>query len=124
MRRRLHIHPCPVAVAAAPLAACAGTGTSSAATSGSTERISVGPGGVQANDSGGVPFAPSISADGRYVAFVSRASNLVAGDTNAREDVLVHDRQSRDIRRVSVDSSGAQSNSVEKDITREKERAT
>ncbi len=34
-----------------------------------------------------------ISADGRYVAYVSAATNLVAGDTNAKTDIFVHDRQ-------------------------------
>ncbi len=37
-------------------------------------------------------FRPSISADGRYVAFESDASNLVSGDTNGNTDVFVHDR--------------------------------
>ena len=36
---------------------------------------------------------PSISADGRYVAFLSEATNLVPGDTNGIKDVFVHDRQ-------------------------------
>ena len=44
-----------------------------------TRRVSVGPGGAQANSAS---FDPAISADGRYVAFSSDASNLVAGDTN------------------------------------------
>ena len=35
---------------------------------------------------------PAISADGRYVAFHSYASNLVGGDTNAQGDVFVRDR--------------------------------
>ena len=58
-----------------------------------TRRVSVGPGGAQANcDS----FAPAISADGRYVAFASGASNLVAGDTNGTQDVFVRDRGAGD----------------------------
>ena len=49
------------------------------ATLGNTTRVSVATGGGQANfDS----FDPSISADGRYVAFTSDATNLVSGDTN------------------------------------------
>jgi len=40
-------------------------------------------------------YYPSISADGRYVAFTSLASNLVSGDTNESDDVFVHDRQGR-----------------------------
>ena len=76
---------------------------------------SLGPGGmsftlsanydIQANAQSGTP---SISADGRYVAFMSDATNLVAGDGNARADVLVCDRQTHTIQRVSVDSSGAE----------------
>jgi hypothetical protein len=61
--------------------------------------------GVQGNQSSDVP---SISADGRYVAFQSYATNLVAGDTNGNFDVFVHDRLSGVTTRVSVDSSGAQ----------------
>jgi Tol biopolymer transport system component len=82
--------------------------------SGATERASVDSTGVQGNgDSGGqLPFhiVPSISADGRYVAFWSDASNLVSGDTNAARDVFVHDRQSGATERVSVDSVGVQGN--------------
>src|SRR5262249_54723900 len=49
-----------------------------------------------------------ISADGRFVAFVSAASNLVAVDRNSAEDVFVHDRVTGVTERVSVDSNGAQ----------------
>jgi Tol biopolymer transport system component len=51
---------------------------------------------------------PSISADGRYVAFWSNASNLVAEDTNGRTDVFVHDRHEAVTKRVSIDSAGGQ----------------
>lgn len=54
---------------------------------------------------------PSISADGRYVAFTSAASNLVPGDTNGSTDVFVHDRLTGQTIRVSVDSGGNQANS-------------
>ena len=74
---------------------------------GLTERISVGPGGVQANANCG---GGGISADGRYVAFYSRASNLVTGDTNMTDDAFVRDRLLGITERVSVDSSGAQGN--------------
>ena len=50
------------------------------------------------------------SADGRYVAFWSSATNLVAGDTNAQPDVFVKDTQSGVIRIASSDSSGNQAN--------------
>ena len=46
---------------------------------GTTERVSVGPGGAQGNE---LSFDPAISADGRFVAFGSGATNLVPGDTN------------------------------------------
>ena len=72
-----------------------------------TERVSVDSAGNQGN---GRSVEPSISADGRFVAFQSRASNLVAGDTNGREDIFVHDRQTGETERVSVDSAGNQGN--------------
>jgi Tol biopolymer transport system component len=75
--------------------------------SGATERVSVSSSGMQGNN---FSFAGAISADGRYVAFYSFASNLVTGDTNAQFDVFVHDRQTGTTERVSVDSSGAQGN--------------
>ncbi|MEZ4103493.1 MAG: hypothetical protein R3B55_03010 [Candidatus Paceibacterota bacterium] len=60
-------------------------------------------GGVQGSDSSA---RPSISADGRYVAFQSNATNLVAGDTNGFSDIFVYDRDSNTIERVSVDTLG------------------
>ncbi len=56
---------------------------------GETVRVSVAGDGTQAT---GGSSKPSISADGRFVAFESDAENLVAGDTNANIDVFVHDR--------------------------------
>ena len=70
-----------------------------------TMRVSVGRGGAQADSH---CFAPAISADGRYLAFESYASNLVAGDTNNRRDVFVRDRVTELTRRVSVGRGGAQ----------------
>jgi len=75
--------------------------------SGMTERVSVATSGSQA---AGFSSAPSISADGRYVAFYSDASNLVSGDTNRKEDVFVHDRSNGSTQRVSVSSSGVEAN--------------
>lgn len=74
-----------------------------------TERVSVSSAGEQSEDGGFEVLGPSISADGRHVSFVSHASNLVPGDTNNLEDVFVHDRQTGRTRRVSVDSTGAES---------------
>jgi Tol biopolymer transport system component len=72
-----------------------------------TTRMSVGARGRQANGSSGFP---AISADGRYVAFQSIASDLVAGDRNGRWDVFVRDRFAHTTRRVSVPTSGPESN--------------
>ncbi len=75
---------------------------------GTTQRVSVANSGNQAN--GGNSFFPSISADGRFVAFSSDADDLVANDSNRNRDVFVHDRQTRATQRVSVDSFGNQAN--------------
>jgi len=55
-------------------------------------------------------FSPSVSYDGRYVAFAGLANNFVAGDTNGYEDVFVRDRQTGVTTRISVSSSNAQGN--------------
>jgi Ca2+-binding RTX toxin-like protein len=75
---------------------------------GTTERVSVGPDGAAANF--GSYESVAISADGRFVAFSSRASNLVAGDTNRGGDVFVRDRLSGRTERVSVGAGGAEAN--------------
>jgi Tol biopolymer transport system component len=77
---------------------------------GATERVSLGPNGVQGNGSSGNISNPVLSADGRFVAFDSAASNLVPGDTNGVLDVFVHDRRLGTTRRVSVGPNGRQGN--------------
>jgi len=72
---------------------------------GITERVSVDSTGAECH---GLCFLPSLSADGRFVAFSSYASDLVANDTNGVCDVFVHDRATGATERVSVDSAGAQ----------------
>src|SRR5258705_2849575 len=74
---------------------------------GSTTRVSVGPGGAQGND---ISSNGSMSADGRYVAFLSLATNLVSGDTNGRTDVFVRDVQTGTTAIASVSSAGVLSN--------------
>src|SRR5205809_6674555 len=74
---------------------------------GATTRASVGVRNVQAD---GRSFVPALSADGRYAAFYSDASNLVSGDTNAARDVFVRDVQTGETTRVSVSSSGSEAN--------------
>ncbi len=72
---------------------------------GNVSRVSVDDAGIQAI---GASHSPSISPDGRFVAFLSDASNLVVGDTNATNDVFVHDRFLATTTRVSVSNSGMQ----------------
>ena len=78
---------------------------------GQTERVSVSSDGEEANDQSQLdPSRPVISADGRYVAFISSASNLVPGDTNSSDDIFVRDRQAGTTYRVSVATDSTQAN--------------
>jgi Tol biopolymer transport system component len=52
--------------------------------------------------------APSISSDGRFVAFESESPRIVPGDTNGKADVFVYDRVKRTTVRASVSSSEVQ----------------
>ncbi|MGZ4799131.1 MAG: alpha/beta hydrolase domain-containing protein [Acidimicrobiia bacterium] len=67
------------------------------------ERVSVSSTGGAADQAS---FAPAISPDGRFVAFESSATNLVADDTNAAMDVFLHDRTTGRTERVDVDPDG------------------
>jgi Tol biopolymer transport system component len=71
---------------------------------GTTEIVSERPDGQSTN---GPADQPSLSADGRYVAFVSFSEGLVAGDDNLGPDVFVHDRATGTTEAVSVSSTGA-----------------
>ena len=75
---------------------------------GTTECVSVSTNGVLGNSWSGWS---SISADGRFIAFESMASNLVAGDTNSHLDIFVRDRLLSTTERMSVTSGGAQASS-------------
>lgn len=78
---------------------------------GQTKRVSVNSNGAQATGDQWSNFGGlAISDDGRFVAFTSNVANLVSGDTNEFEDVFVRDLQTGITTRVSVSSSGAQSN--------------
>lgn len=70
----------------------------------STERVSLGIGGAQAN---APTLSASLSGDGRLVSFSSDASNLVAGDRNGKRDIFVRDRVTGAVELVSMSSSGA-----------------
>lgn len=74
---------------------------------GQIEAVSVNSRGDLGN---GDSILPAISADGRFVAFKSLASNLVAGDHNDTVDVFVHDRSSRTTERVSTSFLGGDAN--------------
>jgi len=73
----------------------------------STRRVNVGAGGVQADL---LSERPAISGNGRYVAFVSRARNLIPGQEeppgDIDDDVFVYDRKTGKLECVSVDASG------------------
>jgi Tol biopolymer transport system component len=74
---------------------------------GATEHVSVGLNGKPAN---GKSLYPAISGDGRYVAFQSAASNLVAGDTTGHADIFVRDMVTGVTERVSVSSTNVPGN--------------
>jgi Tol biopolymer transport system component/ribosomal protein L24E len=83
----------------------------------SIERISWGMNGLRANipDAGNCANPcgsqrPTISADGRFVAFWSSADNLVPGDTNEQTDAFLYDRQKHTMTLVSKGFNGAQAN--------------
>src|SRR5262249_3577829 len=72
-----------------------------------TSRVSLGVVGRHADQASG---HPSMSGDGRYVAFSSTATNMVGNDANGVSDVFVHDRAFGTSARVSVSSTGAEGN--------------
>jgi hypothetical protein len=74
-----------------------------------TELVSASSTSTGAN---GHSLLPSISGEGRYVAFLSAASDLVGGDNNATYDVFVRDLLLGTTSRISVDSSGAEANAA------------
>ncbi len=61
-------------------------------------------------EANGESYTPSISADGRFVAFTSSASNLVSDDNNGLDDVFLHDRSTDQIRRLNLSPNGEQAN--------------
>ena len=70
-----------------------------------TTRISVSTAGVE-TDAYSIGY--TISSDGRYVAFQSEATNLVANDTNGLSDVFVRDTQLNTTTRVSISTAGVE----------------
>ena len=74
---------------------------------GINELISLTDAGLPSNGSSGSSF---VSGNGRFVAFVSDATNLVASDTNHTDDVFLRDRQAGTLVRASLSNTGAQVN--------------
>jgi Tol biopolymer transport system component len=77
---------------------------------GVTRRVSVSTTNAQGNADSGFSANPAISADGRYVAFVSPASNLAPNDSNRVADVFVRDVVNGTTKRISLTSDGRQGN--------------
>ena len=79
-----------------------------------TTVVSVASDGTQANNASLTYLLahPALSADGRYAAFSSLASNLVPADTNEKDDVFVRDRLTGQTTRVSVASDGTEANGM------------
>jgi hypothetical protein len=80
---------------------------------GITEIVSVSTSGVQGNANSGLHEnngVLDVSSDGRYVVFESRATNLVANDTNNSGDVFLRDRLLGTTERVSITWDGSQGN--------------
>jgi Tol biopolymer transport system component len=100
-----------VAAIVVPAAARGGTGVwggpggSASTYTPTTSRVAVTTSGVEAN---GESNSPSLTQDGRFVAFASDSTNLVPGDTNAHTDIYVRDRTNNTTERVSVSATGAQ----------------
>jgi VCBS repeat-containing protein len=74
---------------------------------GTTERVSIGNHGTEAN---GSSYMSSISADGRYISYQSDASNLVDGDTNGASDIFIYDRLTHTTSQASVSQYGNEGN--------------
>jgi len=72
-----------------------------------TTLVSANPDGKPGNQ---WSFSPTISGDGRYVAFVSNATDLVPGDTNDLQDIFLHERQTGKTWRINISNRGAQAN--------------
>jgi Tol biopolymer transport system component len=79
------------------------------ALTGTTEIVSVSSTGAASNAN---CFSPAITPDGRFVAFSTSASTLVAGDTNGTYDIFVHDRQTGATELISMSTGGAIGNGL------------
>jgi Tol biopolymer transport system component len=96
-----------VVAAVVGLAAVVGVAGGGALIPATTHRVSVATDGTEGN---GISLEPSISNDGRYVAFASAATNLVPGDSGGVMHVYVHDLEEGTTVRASVASDGTPGN--------------
>jgi Tol biopolymer transport system component len=76
---------------------------------GKTELISINRAGTASGNGNGYLFSPTISDDGRYVAFTSDSTDLVVNDTNRDYDVFLRDRQTGTTELISVNRAGTAS---------------
>jgi Tol biopolymer transport system component len=99
---------CRIAVAAIATIVAATASTVAAAPAGAfaSEQVS----SARGENALGASGSPSLSGDGRFVAFHSTAPNLVPGDGNESTDVFVRDRLLGTIERVSITSDGMEAN--------------
>jgi hypothetical protein len=85
--------------------------------SGTTTRINVSSSGTEANyQMPGTIRTIAISADGRYIAFQSGASNLIAGDSTTGADIFLRDTLTGTTTLVSSSSAGVQANSLSRSV--------
>jgi hypothetical protein len=92
--------------------------------SGSNTLVSVSADGLSSGN--GLSYGPATSGDGRYVAFTSGATNLVANDTNGTTDVFLRDLQEGSTVLISQDVSGlgeGNSNSLAPQISADGQKA-
>ncbi len=82
-------------------------------TLGTTELVSK----TIAGDQDNISYNPAISGDGRYIAFASDATNLVAGDIEGQSDIFVFDRNTEEIERVSVNNDGEGGDGVSSEVS-------
>ena len=104
MNRRTAAHVLAPALAAALMATTIGS-AHAALGLGPTQLVSTN---AQGDPADSYSLRPLLSATGNEVAFVTKATNLVAGDTNASADVFVKDTSDGSVERVSVDEVGAE----------------
>lgn len=72
-----------------------------------TTLVSVNSNGVGGNQDS---LGEGMSDDGRFIVFFSQATNLVADDTNGSHDIFVHDQQTGETTRVSLNGDGVEGN--------------